>query len=254
MSARVCVLDIERVAATVEVWDLAQKGYISPDSIISPSRTICLAWKWLDKPKIHFAAEWQKGHESMIQQAHEVLDEATHVVGWNSQAFDMKHLRSHFLQYGMKPPSPHVDVDLLKVMRKNFQFMSNRLAYVSSVLGLDGKAEHHGLWKDLRSDKKGVVKRAQQQMAVYNKRDIELTEEMYYLLQPWVSNLNLHTFEDPNDVDAADPKCPNCTSANLQRRGKETTRTRVYQRYQCQDCGKWAKGTKSMNSVEVAGI
>jgi hypothetical protein len=147
-----------------------------------------------------------------------------------------------------------VDVDLLKVCRKNFAFMSNRMAYISDVLGLEGKAEHHGLWKDLRAEKKGVVKRAQQQMKIYNKRDIELTEELYYLLLPWVPNLNLPAFEDPEELDSLDPRCPNCTGTSLQRRGVYVARTRRYQRFHCQDCGKWSKGRTSVAGMETTGI
>jgi hypothetical protein len=257
MTARILVADIERISAIVQdVWTLDQRRYMNPESIIEPSRTICLAWKWLGEKKIHFAAEWDEGgHKGMIEKAHSLLDECTHFVGWNSAAFDVKHLRSHFFQYDLKPPSPHVDVDLLKVSRRNFAFMSNRMAYVADVLGLDGKADtKKGLWHDLRSEKRGVVKRAQQQMSHYNKRDVELTEELFYIMRPWVPNLNLALYEEPKEENAGVPQCPNCLSWNMQRQGMRRAATRVYQRFQCSSCGKWSQGSKSLFGVEARGI
>lgn len=256
MSARILILDIERISAIVtDVWDLGQRRYIQPDSILEPSRTICFAWKWLDEKKVHFAAEWDEGgHRGMTEKAHQVLDECDYLVGWNSAAFDVKHLRSHFFQYDLKPPSPHVDVDLLRVCRRNFAFMSNRMAYISEVLGLDGKAESRGLWKDLRSDKKGVVKRAQQKMKLYNQRDIELTEELFHIMRPWVPNLNLPLYEEPSEENLGVPRCTNCNSWNVTRQGIRRSKTRAYQRYQCGSCGTWLKGNKSLFGTETTGI
>lgn len=257
MTAKIVVLDIERISAIVQdVWDLGQRRYIQPASIIEPSRTICFSWKFLDENETHFAAEWDRGgHRGMIQKAHEVLNECTHLVGWNSAGFDVKHLRSHFFQYDMTPPSPHIDVDLMKVVKKNFAFMSNRMAYIAEVLGLEGKADTgNGLWKELRSSDKDAVKSARQTMEVYNRRDIELTEELYYLLRPWVSNLNLPLYEDPSAEDATEPRCPNCLSWNLRREGVRATLTRTYQRFQCRSCGKWSQGKNSLFTTETRGI
>lgn len=251
MTARIAVLDIERISAIVEnVWDLGQKSYIQPSSIIEPSRTICLAWKWTDAKKIHFASEWDDTHEGMIRKAHAVLDECDYLVGWNSRAFDVKHLKSHFLQYGLTPPSPHIDIDLMVNVKREFKFMSNRMAYIADVLGIDGKADTgHGLWRDLRSDSPGVVTRARKQMAKYNKRDVELTEELFEILRPWLRNLNLGLYTDTDE-----PQCPNCNSTHLQSRGEAGNLTYRYRRFQCQDCGKWGRHNKSVAKVEVAGI
>lgn len=257
MSARILIADIERISAIVQdVWELGQRRYIQPASIIEPSRTICLAWKWLDEPTINFAAEWEPGgHKGMIKKAHALINECTHLIGYNSAAFDLKHLRSHFFQYGMEPPSDHVDVDLMRVVKKNFAFMSNRMSYIAEVLGVEGKAEtSYGLWKQLRSTDPEVVGRAREEMQTYNCRDIELTEELFYLLRPWVQNLNLPLYEEQKEEDAGEPRCPNCLSWNLRREGIRRTKTRAYQRYQCNSCGKWSQSTKSLYGTGVSGI
>lgn len=253
MTARVLLLDIERVSGVVGgVWELGDRRYIDPSRVIRPPRTICFAYKWWGDNKTHFSAEWQShGHEGMIQEAWQVLDEATHLVGWNSQAFDLKHLKSAFFEYGMTPPSPLVNVDLMRVVKREFSFLSNRLAYISEIVGLEGKAESSGIWRDLESEKRGVVKRAQQKMRLYNERDVELTEEMLNILLPWCNNLNLPLYED--DVDPELPLCPNC-GGGVQRRGKYQSKTRTYQRYHCPNCGAWSKGKRSIGTVETVGI
>lgn len=250
------MLDIERISAIVQdVWGLGERKYIQPSSIIEPARTISFSYKWLGERKTHFHAEWDSGHRGMIEKAHEVLNEATHLIGWNSAAFDVKHLRSHFFQYDMKPTSPHVDIDLMRVVKKNFSFLSNRMAYIADILGLEGKAETvHGLWHDLRSDEAGRLTRARKQMARYNRRDVELTEELFELLRPWVHNLNLPLYEDPASEDFGEPRCTNCPSRDLKKDGWYRGTTRVYQKYQCRACGKYTHGKNSLFTTESRGI
>jgi hypothetical protein len=249
---KIAVLDIERQSAVVDgIWDLKQNGYISPNNIVEPARTICFAWKWLGDDDVQFAAEWKGGSKKMVQKAWEVLDEADYVVGWNSKGFDCKHLRTEFILAGLTPPSPHKDLDLMLVARRNFGFMSNRLGYVGKLLGAGQKLETGGgdLWKTLRYGKGVELKDAQQNMEEYNKQDVLLTEEVYHILLPWVDGLNIPIY---NDVEG--PACSNCGSENIHYRGLQIAATRSYQRFQCQQCGKWGRETKSVSSVQSAAI
>ncbi|WP_141564271.1 ribonuclease H-like domain-containing protein [Mycolicibacterium palauense] len=247
MSARIVTLDIERQAGLAEVWDFSPK-FIRPEQFREPPRTICLAWKWLGDDAIHFASEWDDTHEGMIRKAHAVLDEADYVIGWNSAKFDIKHLRSHFLEYGILPPASHVDIDLMVNLKREFQFLYNRMAFIADTLGLDGKDKTPpGMWSDLRSEKRGVVTRARKAMEKYNRRDVELTEELYHLMLPWVKGINLNLFKPEGSM----PVCPNCGSGNYRLKGTRPTATRLYQRIHCNDCGKWGQFTKSVQSSEV---
>ena len=253
MSApKIVTLDIERQSAVVDgIWDLKQNGFISPNNIIEPARTICLAWKWMDEPDVQFAAKWKGGSKKMVRKAWEVLDEADYVVGWNSKGFDCKHLRTEFIKAGLTPPSPHKDLDLMVVTKRNFGFMSNRLSYVAQELGAGQKLETGGgdLWKTLRYGKGASLKDAQQKMEDYNKQDVLLTEEMYHILLPWVDGLNI-----PIYTGVEGPACSNCGSDDIHYRGVQVAATRSYQRFQCQRCGKWGRETKSVSSVQSAAI
>src|SRR5258708_5204658 len=143
MPAKTLILDIERQGALIdEVWEGKQyRNWIGPERAIEPSRTVCFAYRWEHEAKTRFAAEWQGdfeqdntsptpfgGHFFMIEKAHELLDQADYVVGWNSKSFDVKHLRASMYAYNLKPPSPHVDIDLMTECARNFAFPAKSLA------------------------------------------------------------------------------------------------------------------------------
>lgn len=249
-AARIVTLDIERIAGLAEVWDY-KPDFIRPESFREPPRTICLAWKWLDSKEIQFSSEWTDGQEGMARKVHAILDEADYVVGWNSRRFDVKHLRTILLEHGLTPPSPHVDLDLMVNVKREFDFLYNRMAYIADVLGLEGKDKTPlGLWSDLRSTDPGTVARAHVAMEKYNRRDVELTEELFYLLRPWLRGMNLGLFED----NSSTIRCSNCGSENFQYRGVAGNTTYRYRRFQCNDCGKWGRDRNSFKSTQASGI
>lgn len=244
MSAKIVYLDIERQSGIVDgIWELKQRSWLSPAQILERPRTICFAWRWDHEDETHFAAEWERGHKAMIAKAHKVMDEADFIVGWNSKNFDVKHLRTEMIMHGMTPPSPHKDIDLMQVAKRNFGFLSNRMAYIAQELDQGGKLATGGadLWKQLRNAKGDELRKARKKMAAYNRRDVDLTMELWTLLKPWTSAVNL-----PNYRDGVSPACPVCESENIQYRGLARTLTATYRRFQCVDCGRWGRDTHSV--------
>src|SRR6185503_1772817 len=75
-------------------------------------------------------------------------------------------------------------IDLKLAVAKRFKFTSNKLQFVSEVLGLEGKEEHEGfpLWSKVMAGDTD----AQRRMESYNKRDVELLTEVYEVLLPWI--------------------------------------------------------------------
>ena len=254
MSARIVVLDIERQSGLADgIWQLKQQGWLQPSQIIERPRTICFAWKWLGEDESHFSAEWEDGHLAMMQKAHAVLEEATHLVGWNSRGFDSKHIKTEMAIHKLKPVSPYKDIDLMLVAKREFNFLSNRMAYVAEQLGKDGKLETGGnsLWKKLRFSEGEELWEARRLMQQYNLRDILLTEELFYEMRGFISGVNLPVY---GDLTRTGPLCPVCESADIQYRGLSRTSTRVYRRFQCNACGKWGRDAKSEGSVTSASL
>lgn len=247
---KILLIDIETSPNLVWTWGLYKQD-IRPAQIVETSRTLCFAWKWLDKKRIHFLDE-RDGHEEMIQRAWELLDEADAVLHFNGARFDVPALNKEFLKYGMRPPAPFKQIDLYKVAKKHFRFPSNKLEHLLNELQLDGKVEHSGfrLWLDCLAGDASAWRR----MKRYNKQDVRQMEPLYEMLLPWIDN-------HPNRalyVDTDAPCCPNCGSEALQRRGKARTKTRTYQRLHCTACGRWSRerlnNTENLENVVVQAI
>lgn len=234
---RLLLLDIECSPNVAYVWSLFNNKYISPDMLAKPGKTISWAAKWYGDDEIMFASTYHNRPYRMFNKIHSLLDKADAVVHYNGAAFDVPTLNKEFLERGMKPPAPYKEIDLLRTVRKRFKLPSNKLSYVAKHLGLEGKLEHKGfsLWEGcMKGDPESW-----ETMREYNIRDVKLLEEVYDRLKPWIpnhANFSAHTGEHC---------CPNCGSTDLVRRGMYLTGNRMYQRYQCKDCGAWSRDVTS---------
>ncbi len=208
------------------------------------SKTLCYAAKWLGEEDIYFDSVQQSKPKTMLKGIHGLLESADAVIHYNGTKFDIPTLNKEFLLSKLLPPSPYKQIDLLRVVRSNFRFPSNKLDYVSQRLGLGKKHAHegHDLWVKCMNGDKDAWKR----MEEYNIQDVVLLESLYDNLLPWIKNApNRNLYQDITG-------CPTCGSTHLQKRGTAVSTTGTYQRYQCRDCGSWSQGTKSVKkSVEV---
>lgn len=239
--AKVLLLDIETRPNLGYVWSLWQQN-VGINQLKEVGEVICYGAKWLGNKKVHFQSAHHDGKEAMLRGIHELIDEADFVVGWNSKSFDMKHLKREWLLMGLNPPSPWKDIDLMLTVRKEFKFASNKLDFVSQQLEVGAKVQHEGfqLWIDCMAGDEAAWRK----MKRYQIQDVNLLEPLYYKLLPWIAN-----HPNVNLYDGTDG-CPSCTSTNFQRRGTSKTQTGEYARYQCQDCGKWFKGSTRIAGVE----
>lgn len=234
---RVLAIDIETSPAEVYAWGLWDQN-IGLNQIAKPTRVLCFAARWIgERGKTLFFSEHHDGHYEMLLEAHALLEEADVVVHWNGTRFDIPHLNREFLEHGMAPPAPFIEVDLLRTVKRRFRFLSNKLQHVTQELGLEGKVAHEGfdLWlKCLDGDE-----RAWKKMRRYNKRDVTLLEDLWGALLPWIPNLPNRRLTDPH------AGCPRCGApeSELQSRGYRYTAVSKFRRLQCQACGGWSSRT-----------
>ena len=176
------LLDIETTPMQVYTWGLWDQN-IGIDQIIKSTEMLCFGARWLGEKRVTFMSSHHDGKKQMLEKLHEMMDEADFLVGWNSAAFDHKHINREFLEAGMPPPSPTKDLDLMTITKANFLFPSNKLDYVAQKLEVGAKVKHSGfkLWLDcMAGDEK-----AWKEMKKYQIQDVNLLAELYDLLVPW---------------------------------------------------------------------
>ena len=238
------LFDLETAHNQIAKFDLRDE-YVSHHNILVERYVICGAWKdlgakrtqavsVLDDKKRYAANPHDDRH--VIETLHAALSEADAVVGHNSDKFDLRWLQGRMLFHSLPPLPPSKSIDTLKIARRAFLLNSNRLDYLGKYLGLGGKASTPpGLWMDvLRGDKKAI-----RTMVDYNKRDVDLLEQVFLKIRPYASTaLNHQLFADHEG-------CPHCGSQKFERRGYRYADTQVYARFQCQACRKWFRSRKA---------
>lgn len=74
--------------------------------------------------------------------------------------------------------------------------------------------------------------KAVKEMVEYNKQDVDLLQNVYMKLRPYINNQLSREF-------FGEDGCPRCGSQKIQARGIHRAITKEYQRWQCQACGGW---------------
>lgn len=233
---KVLFIDIETKPAVVYTWSLFNAN-IGIDQVIEPGGMICLAASWFGDDEVEFYSEWQNGHQEMLAQAWRLLDECDIVVHYYGSQFDVKHLNAEFLKNGFPPPSPFKQVDLKLAVAKQFKLDSNKLQFVSQVLGIEGKEEHEGfkLWaKVLNGDFDAQIR-----MQAYNERDTVLLKECFEMLLPWIPGIpHRWLYDGPGG-------CPTCgSSAPLSDAGFAYTKQSRYAQFKCNKCNSYFRHSK----------
>lgn len=233
-------LDIEISPSVVGAWGLWKQN-INIDAIIGDSRVLTWAASWEGEDNVLYH-DGLTDHSAMIHSIHSLLEEADYVCTYNGDRFDLKILNQEFLEAGLPPPSPYKSIDLLKTVKKNFRFTSNKLDYITGKLGLGNKIKHRGyqLWLDCMNGKKAAFK----EMSEYNVQDVVLLEKLFYRLTPWIGGLN-------RAMESGKHVCPRCGGNHLQHRGTRKTLLGTYERLQCTDCGGWMTGTQVQERSDI---
>ena len=209
--------------------------------MIQPGSIASWAAGWYGSDVVHFDSVERSDYVTMLKGIHTLMNEADVVVGYNSRRFDIPWLQGGFVTVGLPPPAPYKSLDLLAVVRKQFKFPSYKLEYVVKALGIGEKLPHEGfpLWvKCMAGDRK-----AWETMEEYNIHDVEITQLLYERIFPYLPNTVNHSLL--NGL-----VCPHCGSEHYQSRGTYPTKSMIYRRFQCQDCGKWFRGNKSIAPTE----
>lgn len=251
----VVVFDIETSHNILAEFGLYGEKSGNPDNIIQDWFIICAAWKILGDDEIHAVSildnkkRFKKDRSDdyvVVKKMHDVLSKADVIIGHNMQGFDWKKLNTRFIVHGLPPLSKKRIADTYKIAKREFSFTSNKLDFIAQKLKIGKKMDApKGLWlRALFGDEEAIHK-----MVEYNKVDVDITEKVYFALRPYdTAPINFSTHAESEDCT-----CPRCMSDDLQKRGYSYTNAGKFQRYQCNDCGGWARGRQNLLSKSSLG-
>jgi hypothetical protein len=208
----------------------------------------CAAWKWLGEKEVYTARMNKRAalpDMPIIKALVKAWSQADAIVAQNGDRFDIKWVKARMLKAGLLPPKPVIQIDTLKIIKKNFSefaVFSASLGYVAEFLGLGKKIKtDFDLWKDVIADKPGAL----DAMVKYNVQDVHLLEKVYLKVRAYDNSLlNYNLFSE-------DRVCPTCGDRGLQARGYAYTKTQKLQRFVCtaELCGRWCRKAKKSDVV-----
>jgi DNA polymerase elongation subunit (family B) len=232
---KILTLDIETSPNLVYAWGLWQQN-IPISFIVKPTYVLSWSAKWLGKKKVYYKS---CNDEDFLQTIWDMIDDADAVVHYNGVAFDMKHLNREFVEAGMNKPLMPKDIDLLRTVRTQFKYPSNKLDYVADRLLGEKKGDTGGFatWIGCMEGKAW----AWNIMKKYNKQDVVITEKLYLKIRGWIKG---HPNHGLYIEDQDNPICRNCGSDHVHRQGYQRLNVNSYQRYRCADCGAQMRGRR----------
>lgn len=237
--SKILILDIETSPNVAYVWRFWKEN-VGAKQVLENGQMLSFAAKWLDNDKIYYTDVQHHSELQMMKTLFDLLDEADIVVAHNGDSFDLPHVQGRGLVLGLKPPSPYKTIDTRKVAKYEFNFPSNSLEYLATVLKLENRKDGHKkfpgfeLWLGVLSNNPEAWK----EMKEYNIQDILVLEELYLRFRPYMKR---HPNVAIYDEKIEEVHCPRCSSSHIQWRGYSHTNVAKYHRFQCNDCGGWGR-------------
>lgn len=248
-SPKILLLDIETLPIEAKVWGVWNQN-IQPSQIKKDWSIVCWSAKWLFDDHafgVHVTPEEavSRKENSILEPIWDAMDQAHIVITHNGNDFDIKKLNTKFLLAGMPKPGYSKSIDTLEIARKNFAFTYNKMGWINELLGIGTKMETSFKWWDEASE--GNVKYLDM-MLDYNKQDVDILEELYLKLRPWMaSHPNMGVFSGTDF-----PVCPTCGGHDLHWNKLYSTPLGLYKSFRCQDCGSIGRSTKKQYKMGKA--
>jgi len=265
-SDRITLFDVENTGMVLEfeAYDLFRRGghHPRPSDIKKPRELFSFQAKQMGRKPVWHSVTEDGGKEAMVRHMHEVLMDTDVLVGWNSEKFDWRKAQHAFFMLGLdRVPEPH-QVDLMKVVRRHFDFESNSLVYVSRRMAEEGLIDLGAAKIDLGAEDVSVKvlidrikrgdKRAMTLLKRYGLRDVTVLEAMWPALLPYVRLP--HASPALALTDEGDKVCPSCSSFDTEGRGVRRTLQGAYPRRFCRACRAWYTITRATSMVRSRAV
>lgn len=248
---KVLTIDIETSPLFGAVWGLFN-NFLSLEQVRDDWFIMSFSAKWLHSEEVIYMDQRNQipmeDDTPLLRAIWQLLDTADVVIAHNGLRFDTKKINARFVLNGMKPPSPYRVVDTLIIAKRNFNFTSNKLQYLTDKL-TDTKKRSHGKFPGYLLWQQCLIGNAEawDEMRLYNIDDVRSLEELYKVFLPWDDrSVNLNNYHGE-----ADGVCGRCQDGKLvEVPGKfYFTNLGKYSLYHCPNCGGWSRGRKLLNSL-----
>lgn len=241
--------DIETSPNIMFSWRCGRKLTLDYHNIIQERAIICICWKWEGEKVVH-ALTWDAGDDkAMLEAFSEEVKLADEMVAHNGDNFDIKWFNSRRLVHDLEPLPPAKTIDTLKIARRHFNFNSNRLDYLGSLLLEEGKIKtEFDMWRQvvLRNDAASLRK-----MVRYCKKDVVLLERVWQKLRDY-EQAATHAGVLKTGIHYDRWTCPHCASANVSAQKKRATATGIVKyQMQCKDCGRYYQVARDVHAKYV---
>ncbi len=223
------IFDIETAPSLVFTWDQWKTNVVATEK---DWYMLAFAYKWLDEDEKHFVSlpdkkTWKPDSEDdkhVVRALWKLFEEADVVCAHNGDQFDIKKLQTRMAYHGFGPTSSFQSIDTLKLYRKHFNLYSYSLAEIARYFKFKNQKMGTIGFKVWRACMAGDPA-AWAKMDEYNLKDVDVQEEAYYFIQPWVNRTrpNAH-FNFAHFAEENANVCPSCGARDtLQRSGVKRT-------------------------------
>ncbi|MDD5006507.1 MAG: ribonuclease H-like domain-containing protein [Candidatus Omnitrophica bacterium] len=251
IKANVLLFDIETLFGVGRFWRVWKEN-IAQWQIIKPVCMLSWSAKWLFEPEVFGDIMTKKetierNDKRITQNLWHYMEKANVVIAHNGKAFDIQKINTEFLLHGLGQPAPYKVIDTCLVARKYFSFEHNTLDALAERLGVARKIKtDNSLWVQCDSGDESALA----EMLTYNKQDVNVLEEVYVKLRPWIKDHpNLALFHDVTENEGK-PICRTCVSPNLTEIGEYMTSVNTYDSYRCNDCGAIHRARRANTSLK----
>lgn len=229
--------DIETAPNIVLAFRAGYEVTINHDAIIQERKVICIGYKWEGDAKVA-VLRWDKDQNDreMLKEFLEIANEADELVAHYGDRFDLPWFRTRCLLHGLPPLPAYKTIDTKAWASKYFYFNSNKLDYLSDVLGHGKKLKtEFDLWKKILMNND---QEALDYMCKYCGIDVKRLESVYHDLKFCVKP------KTHQGVFAGGDKwsCPRCGSTDIHHNKRRVTAEgTVSHQMQCQKDGGYFK-------------
>jgi uncharacterized protein YprB with RNaseH-like and TPR domain len=232
---RILFLDVETLPNLGFFFDTYSDRAIALDFVWKAKALCTVAWKFAGEDASVHKARTPYDDKELCQRTLEVMQEADYVVWHFGEGFDRKFIEGRLFANGLPALPPVASIDTYKLAKAKWgrTLNSNKLDHLAKLMGLGQKNKTDAmLWVRCAQGDKAAM----EEMALYNKQDVDLLEAVYNKLAPNVSSkMNRNLLRD-NAVNC----CKSCGSENIHWKGNELTASTIRQRFQCGDCNAWS--------------